>query len=61
MVILYCCSFIQLLSVSKSKLQRTQSFQGVHDYSVYHEENPLAGILTNVYGVRIYIVHDLTS
>ena len=61
MVILYCCSFVQLLRISKSNLQRMQSFQGVHDYGVYYEENPLAGILTNVYGVRIYIVHDLTS
>ena len=44
---------MQLLNVGKSCLQRMHSFQGAQDHSVYHEENPLAGILTTVYGVRI--------
>lgn len=41
----------QLLNVGNSCLQRMQSFQGKQD-NIYREENPLAGILTIVYGVR---------
>ena len=45
---------MQLLGVGIVSLERMRSFQGVEEYKIYKEENPLARILTSVYGVRFF-------
>ena len=53
MVYLYLLDcFFQMLTNAEKTLHRSQSFQGGFR-EVYKEENPLAGILTTAYGVRI--------
>lgn len=43
---------LQVLANAERSLYRSQSFQGGY-CEVYKEENPLAGILTTAYGVRV--------
>ena len=43
---------LQVLTNAEKSLHRSQSFQGGF-CEIYKEENPLAGILTTAYGVRI--------
>ena len=41
-----------MLVTGETSLQRLQSFQG-GSHEIYREKDPLAGILTTAYGVRI--------
>ena len=51
--VMYVHLFIlQLLTNAEKSFHQSQSFQGGFS-EIYKEENPLAGILTTAYGVRI--------